>query len=47
MAEPTAVYPDGFIQAARKNALINNITTDDMSSDLKRIDAASIMAQAL
>ena len=47
MALPTAEYPEGFIQAANENNLTDNITTIDMSSDLKRIDAAVIMAQAL
>lgn len=47
MALPTAEYPEGFIQAANENNLTDNLTTIDMSSDLKRIDAAVIMAQAL
>lgn len=46
MAEPNATYPDGFIAAAISNGLTNNLTTRIYDSALKRIDAASIIAQA-
>ena len=46
MAEPDATYPDGFIAASISNGLTNNLTTRIYDSALKRIDAASIIAQA-
>ena len=45
MASPDAKYPDGFVAAAVSNALTDNITSNVMSSDLKRIDAAMIMSK--
>ena len=47
MASANAAYPDGFISAATANGLTDNLTTQNFSSDLTRIDAASIIAQAL
>ena len=46
IASPNAVYPDGFISAAIENNLTDNLTSHNYSSDLTRIDAASILAQA-
>ena len=47
MASANTVYPDGFISVATANGLTDNLTTYNFSSDLTRIDAASIIAQAL
>lgn len=47
MAKADAEYPKGFIAAAEANGISNNLTTDLFGSDLKRIDAAMIMAQSV
>ena len=47
MADKNAQYPDGFVNAAKTNGLTNNLTTSNYSEDLKRIDAAVIISQAL
>lgn len=47
MAEPNAKYPDGFVEAAESFGLTDNMIESDTTAELYRIDAATIMANAL
>lgn len=47
MANAAGEYPGAFISAATEYGLTDNLTTNYYSSDLTRIDAAVILAQAL
>lgn len=44
MADSSASYPDGFIEAALQNGLTENTVAQSYSADLTRIDAAVIMS---
>lgn len=47
MALPDAEYPDGFVAAAEANGLYDNMTDTGMESQLKRVDAAMMMYNAV
>ena len=46
IADSSAAYPDGFITAADKNGIIENLTSRAVGKPLNRIDAAVMMEQA-
>ena len=46
-AQPDAEYPDGFLSAATANGLFDNVTDRRTGSQLKRIDAAMMMYNAV
>lgn len=46
-AQPDEEYPDGFLSAATANGLFDNVTDRRTGSQLKRIDAAMMMYNAV
>lgn len=47
VAKSNAEYPKGFVLAAAANGLTDNLTTGKYTTELKRVDAAMIMSNAV